>query len=222
MSSADDLQAHARIRDAALRLFGVHGIKATTVRQIAEAAGVSPALVIHHFRSKEGLRNACDEWMMARLTEKKTDAVAGGDTTAALLQSQSEFQPFHAYIAASISEGGEGAARLFDAMCQLTLDMFDAGPELFRTPADLEATVALVVAFSLGATVLEEQVARRLGGTHLLDPEVLPRYSLASMELFTHGLFADETFLRRIRAAFESGRVPADGVTDPDPPPSDH
>ena len=55
MSSADDLQAHARIRDAALRLFGEQGIKGTTVRQMAEAAGVSAALVIHHFGSKERL-----------------------------------------------------------------------------------------------------------------------------------------------------------------------
>lgn len=129
---------------------------------------MSPALVMHHFRSKEGLRRA----------------------------------------------GG--------AMCQLARSMFAAADSLFRTPEDLEATVALVVAFSLGATVLESQVARHLGGTHLLDPAVLPRYSLASMELFTHGLFTDDTFLRQIRAAFtpvdDPARRPADGVTDPDPP----
>ncbi|MHA6513324.1 hypothetical protein [Tessaracoccus sp. Z1128] len=51
---------------------------------------------------------------------------------------------------------------------------------------------------------------------------MLPRYSLASMELFTHGLFTDDTFLRQIRAAFtpvdDPARRPADGVTDPDPP----
>ena len=94
MSSAEDLQAHARIRDAAMRLFGWQGIKGTTVRQIAEGAGVSPALVIHHFGSKDGLRRACDEWMMARLNAAKLGAVTGAETTASLMQAQAEFQPF--------------------------------------------------------------------------------------------------------------------------------
>jgi AcrR family transcriptional regulator len=38
------------------RLFAAHGPDAVTVRQIATAAGLSPALVVHHFGSKEGLR----------------------------------------------------------------------------------------------------------------------------------------------------------------------
>jgi pimeloyl-ACP methyl ester carboxylesterase len=44
------------ILHGASRLFAVHGPAAVTVRQIATAAGVSPALVVHHFGSKEGLR----------------------------------------------------------------------------------------------------------------------------------------------------------------------
>ena len=47
-------------------------------------------------------------------------------------------------------------------------------------------------------------------------------YSIASTELFTHGLFADDTMLRQIKAAFAAPeRIPADGVTDPDPPAPD-
>ena len=224
MSSAEDLQAHARIRDAAMRLFGWQGIKGTTVRQIAEGAGVSPALVIHHFGSKDGLRRACDEWMMARLNAAKLGAVTGAETTASLMQAQAEFQPFLGYIAASITEGGDGADRLFEAMCALTREMFTVGVPagIMREPTDLDATVTLLVALSLGATVLEAQVSRHLGGTHLLDPAVLPRYSIASTELFTHGLFADDTMLRQIKAAFAAPeRIPADGVTDPDPPAPD-
>ena len=223
MSSADDLQAHARIRDAALRLFGEQGIKGTTVRQMAEAAGVSAALVIHHFGSKDGLRRACDEWMMARLTETKTAAVSGADPLEAVFRAQNEFRPFFGYIAASITEGGDGADRLFEAMCGLTREMFTVGVPagIMREPTDLDATVTLLVALSLGATVLEAQVSRRLGGTHLLDPAVLPRYSLASMELFTHGLFTDDTLLAQLRSAYSATgpeRHPGDGVTDPDPP----
>src|SRR5690606_20135242 len=44
----------ARIRDAAIVEFAAHGFTKSTVRAIAESAGVSPGLVIHHFGSKDG------------------------------------------------------------------------------------------------------------------------------------------------------------------------
>ncbi|MGI8625513.1 MAG: helix-turn-helix domain-containing protein, partial [Geodermatophilaceae bacterium] len=41
-----------RLSDAALDLFGVHGYDATTVAQIAAAAGVTEMTFFRHFRSK--------------------------------------------------------------------------------------------------------------------------------------------------------------------------
>ena len=63
-SVKDDRTARAVIRDEALRLFAAQGPDAVTVRQIAAAAGVSPALVVHHFGSKEGLREVVDEHVL--------------------------------------------------------------------------------------------------------------------------------------------------------------
>src|SRR3954471_19421750 len=68
-----DLTARARIRDAAIRRFGVDGLGAS-VRAIAADAGVSPGLVIHHFGSKEGLRAVCDEHVLRVIREAETDA----------------------------------------------------------------------------------------------------------------------------------------------------
>lgn len=50
-TASDHRTARAVIRDEALRLFAERGPDDVTVRQIA-AAGVSPALVVHHFGSK--------------------------------------------------------------------------------------------------------------------------------------------------------------------------
>ena len=69
MSSVDDRTARARIRDTALELFAEHGEGMVTMRQIAEQAGVSPALVVHHFGSKDGLRDAVVEHVRAWLDE---------------------------------------------------------------------------------------------------------------------------------------------------------
>ena len=43
---------------AALRLFAERGFTATTIRAIAAAAGVNPALVYHHFGDKQRLETA--------------------------------------------------------------------------------------------------------------------------------------------------------------------
>src|SRR5206468_4735750 len=53
-----DLTGAARIRDAALRQFAARGVAAASLRHVAKAAGVSPGLVQHHFRSKAAARHA--------------------------------------------------------------------------------------------------------------------------------------------------------------------
>ncbi|WP_216893246.1 TetR/AcrR family transcriptional regulator [Nocardia alni] len=45
----------AAILSAARSLFGANGFERTTIRRIAAEAGVDPALVIHHFDSKNAL-----------------------------------------------------------------------------------------------------------------------------------------------------------------------
>lgn len=48
-------ESRAKIITAALHLFGAHGYERTTVRQIAEAAGVAQGLLYRHFVSKDEL-----------------------------------------------------------------------------------------------------------------------------------------------------------------------
>ena len=66
--NAEDVTAKARIFDAAIEAFARYGNKAS-VRSIADMAGVSPGLVIHHFGSKPALREACDQEVLARYHE---------------------------------------------------------------------------------------------------------------------------------------------------------
>src|SRR5829696_8252307 len=57
----DDLTARARIREAALELFAEDGVAGTSLRSVAAKAAVSPSLVVHHFGTKAGLREAVDD-----------------------------------------------------------------------------------------------------------------------------------------------------------------
>ena len=57
--------ARGRIMDAALTLFGRHGYDATTVKQIAQEAGVAQGLLYNYFPSKEHLLAAIFTQSMA-------------------------------------------------------------------------------------------------------------------------------------------------------------
>ena len=67
-----DRTTRARIRDAAIAVFGEQGFS-TGVRAVAAAAGVSPGLVNHHFGSKDGLRAECDAHVLEaiRVAERR-------------------------------------------------------------------------------------------------------------------------------------------------------
>lgn len=202
--NVEDLSTPARIRTAAFTLFAAHGMRATTVRMVAEAAGVSAGLVIHHFGSKQGLRTACDEWLLAKLGRDKAATLDGDPGALDQMGAQlTELAPHLDYIVAALSEGGEGADRLFDHICDMTDQLVDEGGRngTIRQPTDRVAWVTTLVAFSCGASMLGAQVARRLGGSRLLDPSVYARYALASTDLLTHGMFTDDRFIQATRRA---------------------
>jgi AcrR family transcriptional regulator len=73
-----DLTAAARIRDAAIEQFGQHGF-GTGLRAVGEAAGVSAALVIHHYGSKHDLRKACDGYVAEEIRSGKSAAIGSND-----------------------------------------------------------------------------------------------------------------------------------------------
>jgi TetR/AcrR family transcriptional regulator len=61
----DPDEFRGRARAAAVRLFARHGIEGTSVQQIADEVGVSKQALLYHFASKEGLRSAALEEMVA-------------------------------------------------------------------------------------------------------------------------------------------------------------
>lgn len=69
---ADDLTAKARIRNAALDLFAAQGVDATSLRAVAAAAGVTVGLIVHHYGTKDALREAVE----LAIVDQFTDAIA--------------------------------------------------------------------------------------------------------------------------------------------------
>src|SRR6201999_1458119 len=127
MRSAD-LTAAARIRDAAIEQFGQRGFD-VGLRAIADAAGVSAALVIHHFGSKEGLRKACDDYIAEEIRSGKSAAMQSNDPATWLGQMAEieSYAPVTAYLVRSLQTGGELATMLWDTMIANAEEYLDEG-----------------------------------------------------------------------------------------------
>jgi len=201
----EDLTARARIRDAALVLFAERGTKAATVRDIAKAAGVSGGLLRHHFGPKEGLRDACDSYALAKLMRMKERAVLEGELANSTFMSaaQPEMLLLYRYLARSMIDGSPQAASMFDEMVALGekwLERNDPGRMV-----DPRAYAALVVAMELGALSLHEQLSGALGAD-IFSPEGHLRLATAKVDFYSKPLLGPE-LAAQAHAAIEQLQV---------------
>lgn len=201
---AGDLTARARIRNAALELFGRDGVAATSLRSVAEAAGVSPGLVVHHFGSKDGLRRACDSYVLDDLM-RKNEELAGSDLVGTMrqwLEQPERFRPALDYLTRLIVDGTSAGHELFDSVVASTERMIEEGAaaNTMNRSTDARMQAVLVAAFALVPLLLERHIGRVLG-TDGLDAAALKRMTVPTLELLTHGLYADDTYLRAAKAA---------------------
>jgi AcrR family transcriptional regulator len=215
---SQDATTTARIRDAAVARFGAQGFARTSVREIAADAGVSAGLVIHHFGSKEGLRRACDEWMVGRLMGEKARL---GDTSVAAsirewLDDPGRFRAYVDYVAAMLTDGSEGGARLFDPMLAETRAMLDEGVAAgaMRDSSDPDVRAVLITVDGLAPLLVRDHISRALGAP-LDDPATIRRMTVPTLELYTHGLYADSRILDAARAAIAES-VPGHASPHPD------
>lgn len=187
-----DLTALARIRAAAIELFAAQGFAHTTVRSIAERAGVSAALILHHYGSKDGLRAACDAYLLDFLRDEKTKAFTTGSapTTKAYLRDHPETRPLFDYMTRVLAEGGPTAEAMFDRMVADVRGYLAAGEAAgtVRPSVDEEARAVVHTAVGVSLLLLGPQVARHLGGDQLLDEGVVERYAAVTYELYAHGI----------------------------------
>ncbi|KAJ8145198.1 hypothetical protein OY671_001698 [Metschnikowia pulcherrima] len=131
-SGTDDLTTRARIRDAAISRFARDGFGAPS-RTIAADAGVSAALVVHHFGSKDGSRRACDAYVFDAVRAAKTDAISPQDPAAGPMASFTQlagiedYAPVFEYTSRSLQAGGDLARSFVEHLTQVTLEYMEDG-----------------------------------------------------------------------------------------------
>src|SRR5690625_2629765 len=207
-ASPSDLTGRARIRDAAIELFAEEGFARPSLKAIAEAAGVSPALVIHHYGSKEGLRRSCDDHVTAQLLDEKFASTTSPSASLIeeLLAGAGAGGPMLTYVARLLVEPGGAGHELFAKLLASTEEHLAAGREAgtIHPSSDPGAAAVIVTAFGLAPLLLRARYARALGADPF-SPEGAARLTVPTLEILTEGLYAEASYLRAARSAQEKG-----------------
>ncbi|HEY7051299.1 MAG TPA: TetR family transcriptional regulator [Mycobacterium sp.] len=196
MRSAD-LTAMARIREAAIEQFGEHGFN-VGLRTIAEAAGVSAALVIHHFGSKDGLRKACDDYIAEEIRDVKTASLTTSADPAgwfAQLSTIESFAPMMAYLARSMQSGSDLAKALWRRMADNAEEYLEQGVAAgtLKPSRDPKARAKYLALTGGGGFFLYLQMHDNPTDMAAVLHDYAEEMVLPALEVFSNGLMSDHT-----------------------------
>ncbi|MHA7262103.1 TetR family transcriptional regulator [Arthrobacter sp. TMN-37] len=196
---SEDRTARARLRDDAVRLFGRDGFR-VGLRAIARETGVSPALVLHHFGSKNGLREACDDYVLEQIRSYKRHAVGGPPSESLVgLATVEESAHLLAYAIRCLQEGGSAAGSFLDHFAEEVEAWLAEGVQAgtIRPSRNERARARCLTLQGFGSVLLDLSVHPPQ------DPRDFPailrgyldRHAMPTLELFAQGLTTDRSML---------------------------
>src|ERR1700754_2219817 len=193
-SASDDRTAVARIRDAAIEQWGEHGFN-VGLRSIAEAAGVSAALVIHHFGSKEGLRKACDDYIAEQVREAKSESLRTADPANWLsaVAEIEDYAPMTAYLVRSMQSGSDLAKSFWQRMIDSAEEYLEEGVRAgtLKPSRDPKARAKFLSMNNGGGLLLYLQMHENPTDLRAVLRDYAADMMLPALELYTNGLMTD-------------------------------
>ena len=176
----------------AVEMFGEKGFAETSLRAIAKRAEVSPALLIHHFGTKDALvREAISKTLGSWVAGEKA-AVLDGESNQ--VQNWQTFMEKGAtplnFFRQVLLAGGEYSQRLFDAAVsesEVWLDQMQSVGRL-REISDKQTTALIMAVNGLGSVLLMSQIEKSMGGSISSD-HVATRLMNSNSEMLRDGIF---------------------------------
>ena len=219
MRSAEDLTAVARIRDAAIEQIGQHGFS-VGLRAIAQAAGVSAALVIHHFGSKDGLVKACDDYIAAEVRRAKSESLTTASDPASWLTAVADiesFAPMTAYLVRSMQAGGDLAKAFWQQMVDNAEEYLEEGVRAgtLKPSRDPKARAKFLSVNNGGGLLLYLQMHDNPTDLRAVLRDYAEDMMLPALELYSNGLMADSSMYEAFLAQREQG-IPFSNTTEGD------
>jgi AcrR family transcriptional regulator len=193
---AEEGSSIERIRTAALRSFATYGASATSLRTVAEAAGVSVGLVQHHFANKAGLVKAVDDHVMAVVVETiaqpisapPADSIAemGGRVTRII----AEHPDVVDYVGRALIDGSPLGTTIFDTLVAFGMVRWNQRKERGELRPEVDVTWAALnsLVLALGTMIMRGHVERQLPEP-LTTPAQLQRWQDSVNSLLREGQY---------------------------------
>lgn len=151
----EDTTARTRIRAAALALFAEHGEDGTPMRAIAAEAGVNVGLLVHYFKTKDGIRDAVEELVVeyhrdaiaaAYAADAQPDIAAARDAAveAMLAENPAVVNYMRRAMLDPVGSKGKLLQRLTDLTLSEITKLREAGVASSR-PTEIDQTIRLMV-----------------------------------------------------------------------------
>lgn len=186
-----------RIRDAALETFATHGVAATSLGRVAQAAGVSIGLVQHYYGTKAALVAAVDQYVLRTLSDGLESADLPGLPADALAEAGDRLTGLIAehplvmdYLGRALSERAAVGSVIFDGLVAISTAQRDHFAEHGLTRPDLDPEWAVLnpLILRVGALILRPHIERYLGKP-LFDDQQVQRWDRAVTGLIQEGQF---------------------------------
>jgi AcrR family transcriptional regulator len=194
--SPEERSSIERIRTAALRSFATYGASATSLRTVAEAAGVSIGLVQHHFANKAGLVKAVDDYVLGVVIAIIAQPMSGPPADSLnemgnrVTQLVAEHPGVVDYFGRALIDGSPLGAMIFDTLVGNGTARWHQRSERRETLPDVDLTWAAInsLVLALGTLILRTHVERHLPEP-LATPAQLERWEASVNTLLRNGLF---------------------------------
>lgn len=188
-----------RLLLVAMHLFAEKGFDGVTVRDISSAADVSVGLINHHFRSKEGLRQAVDDYFISRTgaaIERAIEASHDLDPELAadfqrkwIVKYNDEWPEFVAYLRRAIVEASPWGETLFKRYLESIKRMIDRFDAAGRIAPDVDRFwLPLIYMFVLMGPLVLDPFIKNMFGRSAYDPDMWARFQKTFTKMLWHGI----------------------------------
>ena len=174
------------------------------MRDIAAAAGVSPALLVRHYGSKDGLIEAVDDYvvasiesMLTQVTEQTGAVGLGPAAVPSMLDGLARHLPpdsaIPSYLGRLLTAGGSVGAALFGRLYRISRTALDAmvADGIAAEGDDPEVRAAFMLISDLAVLMLRTRLTEVLGVDPLSNAG-MKRWATEVFEVYRDGLTGSE------------------------------
>lgn len=197
--------ARVAVLDAAVTHFATVGFHKPALDEIARSAGVSTADVNALFSGEVGLRSACDDYVLRALVgwaQEKATLDGMSEVMRSYAANPRSYEAQIGYLGRVVADDSPAAARYIEVLVNESESIIRAGiiEGTMRPSEDPRALAVLLATTVVGLVIMAPHIERVLGVPDSQEQMML-RLAVPALEVYTHGLYTDDSYLRLVREA---------------------